>query len=85
MIDVQKITSVLKIVINGRDNFLTEDQAEELCTVLEQMLYDEPTYVELSNRVMDLEIENERLKDQIQDLNATFEDKLDQRMGRRYI
>ena len=85
MIDVQKITSVLKLNINGQKVILTEEQAEELCLNLEQMLFDEPTYDQLNQRVMDLEIENERLKNQYESLYDNFEGKLDRRLGRRYI
>jgi len=84
MIDVSKVTSVLKISINEQTIILTEDQAEKLCISLEQMLFDEPTYDELSNRVMDLKIENEKLKEELESFNVLFEDKLDQRMGRRF-
>jgi uncharacterized membrane protein len=85
MIDVSKVTSVLKISVNEQTIILTEDQAEKLCISLEQMLFDEPTYDELSNRVMDLKIENEKLKEELESFNVLFEDKLDQRMGRRFI
>ena len=85
MIDVSKVTSVLKISINEQTIILTEDKAEKLCINLEQMLFDEPTYDELSNRVMDLKIENEKLKEELESFNVLFEDKLDQRMGRRFI
>lgn len=85
MIDVSKVTSVLKISVNEQTIILTEDQAEKLCINLEQMLFDEPTYDELSNRVMDLKIENEKLKEELESFNVLFEDKLDQRMGRRFI
>ena len=84
MIDVSKVTSVLKISVNEQTIILTEDQAEKLCISLEQMLFDEPTYDELSNRVMDLKIENEKLKEELESFNVLFEDKLDQRMGRRF-
>ena len=85
MIDVSRTTSVLKISVNEQTIILTEDQAEKLCISLEQMLFDEPTYDELSNRVMDLKIENEKLKEELESFNVLFEDKLDQRMGRRFI
>ena len=85
MIDVSKVTSVLKISVNEQTIILTEDKAEKLCINLEQMLFDEPTYDELSNRVMDLKIENEKLKEELESFNVLFEDKLDQRMGRRFI
>ena len=86
MIDVKKIAErLIEINIDGRTLHPTEDQAEKLCISLEQMLFDEPTYDELSNRVMDLKIENEKLKEELENLNVTFEEKLDQRMGRRYI
>ena len=85
MIDVSKVTSVLKISINEQTIILTEDKAEKLCINLEQMLFDEPTYDELSNRVMDLKIENEKLKEELESFNVLFEDKLNQRLGRRYI
>ena len=85
MINVSKVTSVLKISINEQTIILTEDKAEKLCINLEQMLFDEPTYDELSNRVMDLKIENEKLKEELESFNVLFEDKLNQRLGRRYI
>nr|DAM13521.1 MAG TPA: Herpesvirus BLRF2 protein [Caudoviricetes sp.] len=84
MIDVSKVTSVLKISVNEQTIILTEDQAEKLCINLEQMLFDEPTYDELSNRVMDLKIENEKLKEELESFNVLFEDKLNQRLGRRF-
>ncbi|SJZ38313.1 hypothetical protein [Garciella nitratireducens] len=86
MIDVSRITSILKIKVDGQKSIiLTEDQAEELCIKLEQMLFDEPTYDQLNDLVMDLKIENEKLKEELENLNVLFEDKLDQRLGRRYI
>ena len=84
MIDVSKVTSVLKISVNEQTIILTEDQAEELCIKLEQMLFDEPTYDQLNDLVMDLKIENEKLKEELENLNVLFEDKLNQRLGRRF-
>lgn len=61
-IKIEKIEKMHRIEINGQAIVGTYEELEELCLALEEYLYDEPTYEELSREVLDLKLENEKLE-----------------------
>ncbi|WP_352420768.1 hypothetical protein [Proteiniborus sp.] len=57
-----QINEVHRIDFNGQIIISTSEELEELCLALEEHLYDDPNYDELSKKVTDLEIEIESLQ-----------------------
>ncbi len=60
-VQIEKIAEIHRIEINGQVILVTSEELEKLCIELEEYLFDEPTYEELSKRVLELELDNERL------------------------
>ena len=69
MVDIRRLTSIIKIDVGGQVLILSEEQAEALCEEIERTLYDEPTYQDLDREVTKLKIENEELRNELMDLS----------------
>jgi hypothetical protein len=47
--------------------FMTEKQAEQLCEIMEKNLYDEPTYKQLNETCMELQMKVEELEEKLRE------------------
>lgn len=61
-ISITKVTEIHELNLNGQKIIGTHDQLEELCLALEEFLYEEPSYDELNDTILNLHIANEKLK-----------------------
>lgn len=67
-ISITTVTEIHQINLNGQKIVGTHDQLEEVCLALEEFLYEEPSYDELNETILDLHIENEKLQKENQRL-----------------
>lgn len=69
-VQIEKIAEIHRIDFNGQVIIGTHEDLEELCLALEEHIYDEPTYDELNDRVINLEHKNEKLEEELRFLRS---------------